>query len=85
LRAKKKEKIPAYTTGGVKMTSRMPKGNTSAKCLHYTLSQPGVCVAVPGASNLEELRDCLNYLKVPNEEKTYETEVEELFLNEIKD
>ena len=84
LKSKKKEKIPSYATGGVKMTSRMPEGNTSAKCLHYSLSQPGVSVAVPGASNIEELRDCVNYINVSNDEKTYEGELEELFLNEIK-
>ena len=65
------------------METRIPEGTTSAKCLHYVLSQPGVTVVIPGASNLEELRDCVNYLNVPLSEKTYEKEVEELFLNEI--
>ncbi len=83
LKPGKKEKFPGYTTGGVKMTTRIPKGLTSAKCLHYTLSQPGVTVAVPGASSIEELRDCVNYVNVPETGKRYEAELEELFLNEI--
>lgn len=38
-----------------------------------------------GASNIEELRDCVNYFNVPMEEKRYEAELEELFLNEINE
>lgn len=85
LRPRRKEKISSYMSGGIQMTSRMPEGNTSAKCLHYTLSQPGVCVAVPGASNIDELRDCVNYVNVPVDQKTYEAEVDELFLNKISE
>ncbi len=83
LKLKKKEKIAGYITGGIKLTTRIPSTMTSAKCLHYTLSQPGVTLAVPRASSIEELRDCVNYVNVPESEKGYETELEELFLNEI--
>jgi len=83
LRPKKKEKMASYTTGGIRMEARIPVSMTSAKCLHYVLSQPGVSVTVPGAANLEELRDCVNYVNVPLDEKTYDSELEELFLNEI--
>ena len=42
-------------------------------------------VSVPGASNIEELRDCVKYINVPEDQKTFETELEELFLNEISE
>lgn len=84
LKTNRKEKVSGYMTGGVVMTTKIPKGMTSAKCLHYSLSQPNVQVVVPGASNIEELRDCVNYINVPTEEKIYDSELEELFLNEIK-
>ena len=83
LKLKKKQKIAGYITGGVKLSTRIPSTMTSAKCLHYTLSQPGVTVAVPGASSIEELRDCVNYVNVPESEKGYASELEELFLNEV--
>lgn len=83
LKPKRKEKIAGYITGGVRMTTKIPSTMTSAKCLHYTLSQPGVTVAVPGVTSIEELRDCVNYVNIPESDKTYKSELEELFLNEI--
>ncbi len=85
LRPNRKEKVSGYMTGGVVMKTKIPKGMTSAKCLHYSLSQPGIKVVVPGVSNIEELRDCVNYNNIPVEEKVYETELEELFINEISE
>ena len=85
LKPNRKEKVSGYMTGGIVMKTKIPKGMTSAKCLHYSLSQPGVKVVVPGASSIEELRDCVNYYNVPVEEKVYETELEELFLNRISE
>ena len=45
-----------------------PTGITPAQCLHYVLSQP-VATAVPGARNIDELRQALQYVDAPLEEK----------------
>ncbi len=42
-------------------------------------------VSVPGASNIEELRDCLKYINAPEDQKTFETGLEEVLLNEISE
>lgn len=44
---------------------------TPAKCLHYTLSQPGVSVALMGVKNVGELDANLAYLTATEEEKDY--------------
>lgn len=83
LKPKRKEKFAKYITGGQTLTTKIPATNTSTKCLHYSLSQPGVAVVVPGVSNLEELHDCLRYVSASEAERNYDSELEELFLNEI--
>jgi predicted aldo/keto reductase-like oxidoreductase len=42
-----------------------------AQCLQYTLSQPGVCVAVPGVKTPEEMQAALRWLTASEEEKDY--------------
>lgn len=44
---------------------------TPAKCLHYTLSQPGVSVACMGVKNVQELDANLAYLTATDAEKDY--------------
>jgi predicted aldo/keto reductase-like oxidoreductase len=44
---------------------------TPAKCLHYTLSQPGVSVALMGVKNVEELETNIAYLTATDAEKDY--------------
>ncbi len=41
------------------------------QCLQYTLSQPGVCVAVPGCKTPEQLQAALAWLTATDEEKDY--------------
>jgi hypothetical protein len=50
---------------------KIPETATSAQCLHYVLSQPAIAAAVPGAANLTELKDCLAYYSVPEEQRDY--------------
>ena len=45
-----------------------PTGITPAQCLHYVLSQP-IATAVPGARNVDEMRQALHYVDAPAEEK----------------
>ncbi len=44
---------------------------TPAQCLHYSLSQPGVCTAVPGCKTVEQMREALTYLNSSDEEKDF--------------
>jgi predicted aldo/keto reductase-like oxidoreductase len=61
-----------HQTGGMRLKDkRTPKVITSTRCIHYTLSQPGVCTVVPGVKSMKELHDCLSYLKASDEEKDY--------------
>lgn len=41
------------------------------QCLQYTLSQPGVCVAVPGCKTPEEVQAALAWLTASDAEKDY--------------
>ena len=85
LQNRKKVKIAGYITGGKPITTRIPNSITSAKCINYALSQPGVATVVPGVSSVEELRDCINYVNSSEEERNYESELEDLYHNEIKE
>jgi predicted aldo/keto reductase-like oxidoreductase len=81
LKRNRKEKFAGYITGGNGFTTRIPRSMTSAKCLHYSLNQPGVASVIPGVSSIDELKDCVSYIKTPDSEKKYDLELDELFLN----
>lgn len=67
-----------YQTAGHKVPKKkIYEGATSAQCLHYILNQVGVSAIVPGAANIEELNDCLNYYEASEDEKDYSTLVKE--------
>ncbi len=44
---------------------------TPAQCIHYSLSQPGVCTVVPGCKTLDHMKSALRYLDASEEEKDY--------------
>ncbi len=44
---------------------------TPVQCLQYTLSQPGVCTAVPGCQTPEQVKGVLAWLTASDEEKDY--------------
>jgi len=44
---------------------------TPVQCINYALSQPGVCTAVPGCKNVEEMKDALAFLEASEAEKDY--------------
>ena len=44
---------------------------TPVQCLHYALSQPGVCTVVPGCKTALEMRAALAYLNSNDEDKDY--------------
>jgi hypothetical protein len=79
LQHRKKVKITKYQTGGITVDVRIPATVTPIKCLSYILSQPGVCTAIPGVSNLDELRSVLAYPKATQEEKDYSQPLKMLF------
>jgi hypothetical protein len=79
LQHRKKVKIAKYQTGGITVDVRIPATVTPIKCLSYILSQPGVCTAIPGVSNLDELRSVLAYPKATQEEKDYSQPLKMLF------
>jgi uncharacterized protein len=41
------------------------------QCLHYSLSQSGVCTAVPGCKTVEEMKAALGYLEASEQQKDY--------------
>ena len=57
-----------YYGGRLVMTEGRPTGITPAQCLHYVLSQP-VVTAVPGARNVDEMRQTLRYVDASVGEK----------------
>jgi predicted aldo/keto reductase-like oxidoreductase len=44
---------------------------TPIQCLHYALSQPGVCTVVPGCKDVGEMKAALAYFDASGEEKDY--------------
>ena len=46
---------------------------TPVQCLHYALSQPGVCTVVPGCKTALEMREALVYLDATDKDKDYST------------
>ncbi|MBD3172072.1 hypothetical protein GF326_06335 [Candidatus Bathyarchaeota archaeon] len=59
----KKTKIAGYMRGGKEVECNVHSSFTSHKCLAYVLDQPGVCCAVSGPSNIEEIQDTLRYFE----------------------
>jgi predicted aldo/keto reductase-like oxidoreductase len=59
-----------YRGGRLLTTEGRPTGITPAQCLHYVLSQP-VVTAVPGARNVDQLRQTLGYLEASSEERQF--------------
>jgi predicted aldo/keto reductase-like oxidoreductase len=57
-----------YYGGRLVTTEGRPTGITPAQCLHYVLSQP-IVTAVPGARNVDEMRQTLRYVDASIEEK----------------
>ena len=75
LKPGKKVKFPDYKTGGLRAEFKIPASLTHLKCLHYSLSQPGVNCVVFGVKNLQELEDNLRYFNVNKEERTFDDEL----------
>jgi len=51
-----------------------------ARCLHYTLSQPGVCTAALGIKSIAEWQADLHYLEATDKEKDFASALQELQL-----
>jgi len=49
-------RVSHYQMGGEAQKVKKNVPITPVQCLHYTLSQVGVCAAIPGCANVEELR-----------------------------
>ena len=63
------------TTGGVRAELRIPSSLTNIKCLHYSLSQPGVSCVVSGPKTVQELRSTLSYFHSSEESRSYQSEL----------
>ena len=57
--------------GGTEYLQKEPRPITPTQALHYVLSQPGVCTAVPGVKNLKQLQAALRYADASAGEKDY--------------
>lgn len=75
LKANKKVKFPEHKTGGVRAELRIPGSMTNIKCLHYSLSQPGVSCAVSGPKTVKELQSTLSYFRSSEESRSYQSEL----------
>jgi hypothetical protein len=54
-------RVGHYHRGGEALKVRKPDTITPARCLAYTLAQPGVAAAIPGCANVDELEAALAY------------------------
>ena len=78
LKVGKKVKIAVYKTGWKSMAVNVSQISNSTRLLSYTLSQPGVCIAVTGVSSFKELNENLLYLKASGEERDYSKVIESM-------
>lgn len=62
-----------YNAGQLLDPKRSPLGRalTPAQCIQYALDKPGVLTVLPGAANIEQLRQNLAYLTASQEERDY--------------
>ncbi len=60
-----------YQMGGEAQQIKKNVPITPVQCLHYTLSQVGVCAAIPGCANVEELRGVLAYADATEAERDF--------------
>lgn len=65
--------MKAFGGGDLLDASLSPAGValTPTQCIHYALSQPGVCCILAGAHSIEQLESSLAYEKASEEEKDY--------------
>ena len=65
-------RVSAIRKGGGKTVKlAIPQSMTPTRCLSYTLAQIGVSAALPGVSNIDELKQILTYPEASAEEKDY--------------
>lgn len=57
--------------GGSLLSEGARPAATAVQCLSYVLSQPGVCAALPGVKNPDELNAALAYLDAPDGAKDF--------------
>ncbi len=69
--------VAMKTFGGGQLLQR-DKPLPAARCLHYTLSQPGVCTAALGIKTVAEWQGGLHYLDATDEEKDFTPSLQEL-------
>ncbi len=63
--------VARYQTGGgsVKVVKKAPI--TPVQCLAYTLSQVGVCAAIPGCESVAHVHDALSYTQTGDAERDF--------------
>ena len=79
LKPGKMVKFPDYKTGGLRTELRVPGSLSEYKCLHYSLSQMGVCCVVFCAKTVEELERNLDYYSIGKNESEYTDELSLLY------
>ncbi len=75
LKVNRKVNFPEYKTGGVRAELRIPGSMTNIKCLHYSLSQPGVNCVVSGPKTVQELQSTLSYFHSSEESRSYQSDL----------
>lgn len=65
--------MKAFGGGDLLSETLSPAGRslTPYQCLHYALTRPGVAAVMSGARSVQELRDCIAYETVSDEERDY--------------
>ncbi|MBD3181765.1 hypothetical protein GF312_05700 [Candidatus Poribacteria bacterium] len=66
-----------YQSGWESMKKDLPNVISPIQCLSYTLSQIGVCTAIPGVKNISELDAALHYLEAADEEKDFSSVIKD--------
>ncbi|MBN2007424.1 MAG: aldo/keto reductase [Anaerolineae bacterium] len=73
LRDDRSIQVARYQTGGSALKVKKPAPITPIQCLAYTLSQVGVCAAIPGCESVAHVQDALAYEQAGEEERDFST------------
>ena len=71
LQQNKKVRIGKYQTAGLSLTKKISPSITPVQCISYVLSQVGVCSAMTGVKNVDELQAALAYEEATDQEKDF--------------
>ncbi len=79
LQAGRKKRVSSYKTGGEPLIIKLPKiDSLPTRCLAYILDQGAITSVIPGAKNIAEVQQALDYHSAATQQKDYKPLLESI-------